>query len=110
MSAAAGTSAEVSAQLVELFGDKLLHKDADGAAPRSVPTAEAVAGYKYVAIYFSAHWCGPCVRTTPLLVEAYLAQEEIKDVQVIFCSLDKTEKDFDGYYASMPWYVCAIHD
>ena len=36
----------------------------------SVSTAEALAG-KVVAIYFSAHWCGPCRNFTPQLASLY---------------------------------------
>ena len=49
----------------KLFGEKLLVKE----GPKIVekPTDEALAGRKFVALYFSAHWCGPCKRFTPLL-------------------------------------------
>ena len=36
----------------------------------SVSTVEALAG-KVVAIYFSAHWCGPCRNFTPQLASLY---------------------------------------
>lgn len=32
--------------------------------------AEALTG-KVVALYFSAHWCGDCVRFTPILKDFY---------------------------------------
>ena len=46
-------------------GAKLVTKDGE----RS--TAEVLEGKKLVALYFSAHWCGPCRKFTPLLSVCY---------------------------------------
>jgi nucleoredoxin len=55
-------------------------------------------GVKYVAVYYSAHWCPPCRAFTPKLAEAY---REIKakrpDFELIFVSSDRSEKDMAGY-------------
>lgn len=58
-------------------------------------------------LYFSAHWCTPCKRFTPRLVEVYnqLAAAG-KPFEVVFCSMDNDEKEYQEYYASMPW--CSI--
>ena len=43
---------------------------------------------KLVAIYFSAHWCPPCRRFTPVLQELY---DEHKDnLEVVFVSADRS--------------------
>lgn len=59
---------------------------------------------KYLAIYFSAHWCPPCKMFTPVLAETYnkLKVAGRDDFEVIFVSSDKDEESFSEYFASMP--------
>lgn len=57
-----------------------------------------------VGVYFSAHWCPPCRRFTPTLVEAYNAlTAEGKSFEIVFISDDRDEKAFEEYFAHMPW-------
>ena len=49
------------------LGPRLLAK---GGQP--VMTDEAVAGGKFVGLYFTAHWCPPCRGFTPKLAEWYI--------------------------------------
>lgn len=70
----------------------------------------------YLRLYFSAHWCPPCRKFTPLLAEAYTAHKEyvlanslaeshtIGEIEVIFISLDSVKSEYDNYRADMPWY------
>ena len=53
---------------------------------------------KLVAIYFSAHWCGPCRDFTPELKKFYneIVREE-QNFEIIFVSGDKTDKDLQNY-------------
>eukprot|EP00438_Fugacium_kawagutii_P030401 Skav230844 [mRNA] locus=scaffold3471:169667:173653:+ [translate_table: standard] len=55
-----------------------------------------------VALYFSAHWCPPCRGFTPQLAAA-LAGDRFPQIKVVFCSSDRSEGDFQSYYAEMPW-------
>ena len=59
---------------------------------------------KYVGLYFSAHWCGPCKLFTPQLIETYNALKAAgQNFEVVFCSLDNDEEQYKEYYGSMPW-------
>lgn len=59
---------------------------------------------KYVGLYFSAHWCGPCKLFTPKLIETYNALKAAgQNFEVVFCSLDNDEDQYKEYYGSMPW-------
>ena len=56
------------------------------------------------ALYFSAHWCGPCREFTPTLVDLYnTLNSESKKFEVIFVSLDKNEASYKEYAEKMPW-------
>lgn len=62
---------------------------------------------KVVGLYFSAHWCGPCRGFTPKLVEIYNKQKELgNEFEIVFCSSDQGQTDFDSYFKEMPW--CAV--
>jgi nucleoredoxin len=67
---------------------------------------EAVADKKLIALYFSAHWCGPCRSFTPSLVEFYnrVAQQH-PEFEVIFVSADRSDFAMQQYMreANMPW-------
>jgi len=63
--------------------------------------------HKYVAIYFSAVWCGPCRETTPKLVEFYnqLDEKQKKNLEIVFFSYDRDQQMMNNYMAmdKMPW-------
>jgi nucleoredoxin len=65
-----------------------------------------LADKKYIAVYFSAHWCPPCRAFTPELVKWYNATKPANPhFELIFVSSDNTEKDMESYMAGeqMPW-------
>ncbi|HJT46360.1 MAG TPA: thioredoxin-like domain-containing protein, partial [Chthoniobacterales bacterium] len=66
----------------------------------------ALENKKLIAVYFSAHWCGPCRKFTPQLVEYYnrVAQEH-PEFEIVFYSRDRSAPDFENYMreANMPW-------
>lgn len=71
---------------------------------------ETVEG-KYVAFYFSGHWCGPCRQFTPSLIKTYNALKEAgKPFEVVFVSADNEEDEFGEYYSSMPWLAIPYGD
>jgi len=82
---------------VELFGDiKLQGKDTEVAA-------SSLAGKAAVGLYFSAHWCPPCRKFTPQLVQFYKTHSQTKNFEIIFISSDSDEPAFNTYYGEMPW-------
>jgi nucleoredoxin len=83
--------------LAELLGSTLVTKDGEG------ETAALLQGKGAVALYFSAHWCPPCQRFTPMLAGWYEADLKAKGLEVVFVSSDREKKAFDEYYGGMPW-------
>jgi len=60
----------------------------------------------YIAVYQSAHWCGPCLKFTPKLVNWYNVQKpKHPNFEVVFVSSDHSEEDMEYYMAGMkmPW-------
>ena len=70
----------------------------------SIDTAEALKGKK-VAIYFSAHWCGPCRNFTPKLVKLYNETAKAANIEIVFISSDRSAEKMAEYMKSesMPW-------
>lgn len=65
-----------------------------------------LANKKLIAFYFSAHWCGPCRKFTPQLVEYYnRVVAEHPEFEIVFYSHDRSAADFESYIreANMPW-------
>ncbi|PYK79542.1 MAG: hypothetical protein DMF40_05675 [Verrucomicrobia bacterium] len=61
---------------------------------------------KIYGLYFSAHWCGPCRKFTPKLVEYYnKIVWEHPEFEIIFVSSDKSPEAMATYMneAGMPW-------
>lgn len=57
-----------------------------------------------IALYFSASWCPPCQRFTPILTEFYNAAKESKSgFEIVYVSSDRSIEEFEKYYGKMPW-------
>eukprot|EP01056_Protomagalhaensia_sp_Gyna25_P001159 Protomagalhaensia_sp_Gyna_25__1158@NODE_156_length_4776_cov_112_214482_g121_i0_p3_GENE_NODE_156_length_4776_cov_112_214482_g121_i0NODE_156_length_4776_cov_112_214482_g121_i0_p3_ORF_typecomplete_len325_score42_31Thioredoxin_8/PF13905_6/2_2e25PUB/PF09409_10/5e15AhpCTSA/PF00578_21/7_5e08AhpCTSA/PF00578_21/8_9e03Thioredoxin_9/PF14595_6/3_3e06Thioredoxin/PF00085_20/5_2e06Redoxin/PF08534_10/3_1e05Thioredoxin_2/PF13098_6/0_00037Thioredoxin_2/PF13098_6/2e03TraF/PF13728_6/0_008TraF/PF13728_6/5_2e03Thiore len=64
-----------------------------------------------VAVYFSAHWCPPCQRFTPLLASMYrAAMLANKSFEIVFGSHDRSLIEFNRYYGQMPWKAIPYAD
>lgn len=72
-----------------------------------IPVAESELAEKRIyGLYFSAHWCGPCRKFTPRLVEYYnKAEGDHPEFEIIFVSSDKSADEMATYMqeAAMPW-------
>merc|ERR1719502_1555400 len=95
----------MTSPFVELLGNTLKSKGAE-----TVPTAEALQGKVAVALYFSAHWCGPCRGFTPQFAKAYTAALQAKGMEVVFVSSDRSQEDFEGYHKEQPWLALPYAD
>ena len=52
-----------------------------------------------LALYFSGHFCAPCLTFTPLLKDFYEeVNEDDKKIEIIFVSLDKTVEEQEAYH------------
>lgn len=58
-----------------------------------------------LALYFSASWCPPCQKFTPMLIEFYKKAKEAApdDFEIVYVSSDRNQEEFDEYYKKMPW-------
>lgn len=83
----------------ELFGhNNILSKNGP------VDPTEATKDAKLIGIYFSMHNCPPCRMFTPVFAELFNdINQGGKVMDVIFCSGDKTQEEYDEYYGEMPW-------
>ena len=67
---------------------------------------EALDSKSLIALYFSAHWCGPCRKFTPQLVDYYnRVALQHPEFEIIFVSSDKSPSAMETYMreANMPW-------
>lgn len=102
---AATKVATLPAFLQKLFPATLITK-----GNKTAPTSSLLSG-KCIAIYFSAHWCGPCRQFTPKLLELYAqCKAQNKRFEVVFCSADHSEQEFQSYHASMTWPAIAFDE
>jgi nucleoredoxin len=76
----------------------------DGTVSRAV--GSELDNKKFVALYYSAHWCGPCRKFTPQLVDYYnRVVAEHPEFELIFVSSDRSRFGWETYIqeTKMPW-------
>lgn len=85
--------------LIAAIGSELVKADGSKVNP------DYLANQKYVLVYFSAEWCGPCRAFTPKLVDFYNANHKDGDFEVVFYSSDRDEGKMFHYMQTdkMPW-------
>jgi thiol-disulfide isomerase/thioredoxin len=88
---------------------KLLNTSVVGAAGEdgfyaTTPAIGTLVDGKAVGLYFSASWCPPCKKFTPLLAEAYRKQPvDAPRLEIIYVSSDHDDEEFADYFGKMPW-------
>jgi nucleoredoxin len=81
-----------------------------GDAGKTLDVKERLEG-KFVALYFSAHWCPPCKMFTPMFGKTYEAIRKTRDdFEVVFVSSDRDAGSFDGYIKEQPWTAISYAD
>ena len=68
--------------------------------------SDSLASKKFIAVYYSASWCGPCRNFTPDLVKWYKRNASKSELfELIFVSADRSESQMQGYMVEdkMPW-------
>lgn len=68
----------------------------------SFSTDEVLSKTKVVGLYFSASYCPPCHKFTPILAKVYSELKEL-GLEIILIPSDKTQEAFDGYFKTHPW-------
>lgn len=93
--------------LMELFPTELINSSG-----RKVAANTALQNKKFIAVYFSASWCGPCRGFTPQLVKFYKQVAKKNNLEIILVGSDKTEKAMMDYMKkdSMPWLAIPFED
>lgn len=83
----------------EVFADGLFKADGE-----EVPVS-ALRKKKYVGVYVSASWCGPCRAFTPELVELYKEYE--RELEIVLIGADRSQDEVFKYARDhgMPWLV-----
>ncbi len=53
--------------------------------------------FRFIGLYFSAAWCGPCRYFTPSLKKFYnqINKENKNNLEILFCSSDHTERYYN---------------
>lgn len=101
--ARAAASSSTAAPLLEVLKPKLV-RCRNGEIKR--PDGSELEKKKYVALYYSAHWCGPCRKFTPQLVEYYnRVAPAHPEFDLIFVSADRSHFGWETYIREMkmPW-------
>ncbi len=87
----------------DLFKDRLVSRQNGSLTPFDDTKLE---NKSLIALYFSAHWCGPCRKFTPELVDYYnRVAPQHPEFEIVFVSNDRSPMAMDTYMreANMPW-------
>jgi nucleoredoxin len=97
------TAPSADASVMQRLRDKLVVCRSGSVSPADDPGLE---NKKLIALYFSAHWCAPCRKFTPQLVDYYNQVEpQHPEFEIIFVSCDRSRFNWETYMRDnkMPW-------
>ena len=84
-------------------GTKTLYRGKKGSR-EEVPVSSLGGEGKVLGLYFSAHWCPPCILFNPDLVDWYnRLNKSGKELEIVFISFDTTEEDYEEHFSTMNW-------
>jgi nucleoredoxin len=87
----------------------LLKYDAEHKKILDVKTEVSQLQSNKIGLYFSASWCSPCCRFTPVLIDYYTKKnrEQLNpEIEIIFIGTNETsDESFTNYFSKMPWYA-----
>ncbi|CUG85071.1 Hypothetical protein, putative, partial [Bodo saltans] len=120
---AAGADPRQNSVTLSLLASALTTRDFVKSPSNHIITDVAMfAQGKFVLLYFSAGWCGPCKKIAPLLRECYDrlaarlsqvpsnstlrgASETAPGIECILASCDKSQAEFDAYAETFPKFL-----
>ena len=108
--ASLATSASSRDAIQRMLDGKLVRLQASEIVPFSTSNLSTVRMY---AFYYSAGWCGPCRKTTPVLAEWYRKTKAAHpEFELVFVSRDKSDITFADYMRknAMPWPAVRFSD
>ena len=108
--AALANSSNARDNIQRLLDGRLVRLQASEIVPYSASNLRDVRMY---AFYYSAGWCGPCRKTTPVLAEWYRKTKAAHpEFELIFVSNDKSDITFADYMRknAMPWPAVRFSD
>ena len=108
--AALANSVNSRDNILKLLDGKLVRLQASEIVPFSTSNLRDVQTY---AFYYSAGWCGPCRKTTPVLAEWYRRTKTAHpEFELIFVSNDRSDITFADYLRknAMPWPAVRFSD
>ena len=100
---APSTAPSADSSIMRGLRDKLIVCRGGSITPADDPGLE---NKKLIALYFSAHWCAPCRKFTPQLVDYYNQIEpQHPEFEIVFVSCDRSRFNWETYMrdAKMPW-------
>jgi thiol-disulfide isomerase/thioredoxin len=101
---AKGLSFAIQRWFQSLNNNTLLRND----VAQPIPLADALGGKEFVLLYASAHWCPPCRKFTPMLVNWYKTVRQ--KVEIVFLSADHDQNGFQSYFSTQPWMAVDFDD
>jgi nucleoredoxin len=99
-----------------LYGTEFLKGSAEADKDKKVTfNDDFLKGKEAIGLYFSAHWCPPCKRFTPMFGECYKKinkdlEGDKKKFEVMYLSCDRSEEQFNEYFGTMPWMAMPFTD
>jgi nucleoredoxin len=100
---APATASSADSSIMRGLRDKLIVCRGGSITPADDPGLE---NKRLIALYFSAHWCAPCRKFTPQLVDYYNQVEpQHPEFEIVFVSCDRSRFNWETYMrdAKMPW-------